>query len=44
MKNKKKLKDGDGLEWSTNSGGVVTYKEDSASFEEPEPPALSGDN
>ncbi|MBQ2204535.1 MAG: cell wall-binding protein, partial [Lachnospiraceae bacterium] len=43
MKNKKKVTDGDGCKWSTNSGGVVTYKEEGADYTEAAPPELSND-
>lgn len=44
MKNKKKVKDGDGCAWSTNSGGVVTTHDDDATIIPAAPPELSGDN
>lgn len=43
MKNKKKIKDGDGLLWSTNSSGIVTYKAEGASYTRAVPPELSDD-
>lgn len=44
MKNKHKVKDGDDCEWSTNSGGVVTYKEDDASITEAVLPETNNDD
>ncbi len=43
MKNKKKIKDGDGCEWSTNSSGIVIKKDDDAELTPATPPALSED-
>ncbi len=43
MKNKKKVKDGDGLWWTTNSSGMVTSKEDGADYTKAMPPELSED-
>ena len=43
MKNRKKVKDGDGLLWSTNSSGIVTYKEEGADYTKAMPPELSED-
>ena len=43
MKNKRKIKDGDGAWWTTNSSGMVTAKEDVASYTNPNPPTLSDD-
>lgn len=43
MKNKKKIKDGDGYWWTTNSAGIVTAKEDVANYMPPTPPSLSDD-
>ena len=44
MTNKKKIKDGDGCAWSTNSGGVVTYRDEDAQDTPPVAPEISGDN
>ena len=44
QKNKKKVKDTDGSAWSTNSSGIVTYKDDDANVIEAKAPDLSGDN
>ena len=44
MKNKRKIKDGDGCEWSTNSGGVVTYRDDDADDTPAVAPEISNDN
>lgn len=44
MKNKKKVKDGDGCAWSTNSGGVVTYMDDEAEEMQSIPPEENTDN
>lgn len=43
MKNKNKIKDGDGYWWTTTQAGIVSSKEDVASFTQPTPPALSED-
>ena len=43
QKNKKKVKDGDGLKWSTNSSGIVTYKDEEADYVEAVPPSLTED-
>ena len=44
QKNKKKVKDADDNVWSTNSTGVVTYKDEAADYTEAKPPVLSNDN
>lgn len=44
QKNKKKLKDGDGNEWTSNSSGVVPGTSGDASYTEAEPPYVSGEN
>lgn len=43
MKNRKKVKDGDGCEWSTDSSGIITYREDGAGESDPVPPEISTD-
>lgn len=43
MKNKKKIKDGDGCLWSSNSSGLVTSKDEDADYINPELPSLSLD-
>ena len=40
MKNKRKVKDGDGIEWSTDSVGIVTYT-DEGETTEPEAPEVT---
>ena len=42
MKNRKKLKDGDGCAWTTNSAGLV-ISHDEGEYTPAEPPALSED-
>lgn len=44
QKNRKKVKDGDENEWTTNSAGVVTGKAESADYTEPTPPYVSNEN
>lgn len=44
MKNKKKVKDGDGCAWSTNSSGTITYKDDDAAETEPTSPEVNTEN
>ena len=43
VKNRKKIKDGDGCAWSTNSSGIVTYKDEDGDYVKAEPPELSED-
>lgn len=43
LKNKKKIKDGDGSKWSSNSSGLVTYKDEEADYTPAEAPELSED-
>lgn len=43
VKNKKKAKDGDGCEWTTNSSGIVTKKSEDADYTPAEAPILSDD-
>ncbi len=43
QKNKRKVKDADGCEWSTNSSGIVTHKSDEADYTEAKPPELTSD-
>ena len=42
MKNKRKVKDGDGVTWSTDSSGIVTYTDEGVTTE-PEPPYVTDD-
>lgn len=44
IKNAKRLKDGDGITWSTNSGGVVTTRGEGAYENDPIPPQETGEN
>lgn len=43
LKNRKKVKDGDGSAWSTNSSGIVTYHDEDADYTTPSAPELSID-
>ena len=43
IKNKKKIKDGNDSEWTTNSNGLVTYKDEDADIVDAEAPQLSED-
>ena len=43
LRNKKKMKDSDGCEWSSSSTGVVTHRDDSVEYTPAEPPELSED-
>ena len=42
MKNKKKVKDGEGVQWSTDSSGIVTYTDEGVA-QEPEAPEVTDD-
>ena len=44
QKNKKKIKDTNGNAWSTNSSGIITYKDVDADYTDAVAPDLSNDN